>query len=39
MLKLITVIVNSVDGGTVEKHFPEDLKYTLEKCKQPFCVL
>lgn len=37
MLKLITVTVNSVDEGAVEKHFPEDL--TLEKCKQPLCVL
>lgn len=39
MLKLITVVVNSIDEGAVEKQFPKALKYSLEKCKQPLCVL
>ena len=38
-LKLITVIMNSTDEGAVEKQFPEDFEYSLEKCKQPPCVL
>lgn len=39
MLKLIMVIMNSTDEGTVEKQFSEDFEYSLEKCKQPPRVL
>ena len=35
MLKLITVIMNPTDEGALEKQFPQDFEYSLEKCKQP----
>lgn len=38
MLKL-AVVVNSIDEGAAEKQFPKDFEYSLEKCKQPSCVL
>lgn len=38
MWKLITIIINSIDEGAFEKPFPEDLKCSLEKYKQPPCV-
>lgn len=39
MLKLITVIMNPTDEGALEKQFPQDFEYSLEKCKQPSCIL
>lgn len=38
-LTFISVIMNSTDEGSVQKQFPEDPEYSLEKCKQPPCVL
>ena len=39
MLKLITFIMNPTDEGAVEKQFPQDFQYSLEKCKQPPGIL